>query len=178
MSAIDNLLAEIRKYEGGPGEKGYGQVFYGAPKEFRKDVSKLSLIAILNLQAAMRKAGSKSTAVGGYQFIRNTLLATMAAMNLLGSSQKIWTPELQDKMAMHLLKMRGLQRFLDGRITREEFANNLAAEWASLPMVTGPKKGRSKYAGDGLNKSHHSVSSILALLDAVKAEYNENKTKG
>lgn len=168
--AITNLLEAIRKYEGGPGPRGYGQVYSGMPKRFHKDVSKMRLSDILKLQQDAVRAGSRSSAVGGYQFLRKTLLATMAALKMLGDGNKIWTPELQDQMAMHLLRMRGLDRFLKGVLSREDFANSLAAEWASLPMVTGPKTGRSKYAGDGLNKSHHSVASILALLDAVKAE--------
>lgn len=176
MKSTNDLLTEIRRWEGGPGAKGYGQVYGGAPKKFRdKDVSKMTLGEIIRFQSDMKRAGSKSTAVGGYQFIKNTFLATLAQMGLLGSGNLVWTPELQDKMAMHLLKLRGYQKFLDGKISRETFANNLAAEWASLPMVTGPKKGKSKYAGDGLNKSHHSVSSILALLDAIKAEYLATK---
>ena len=165
-SALKNLLDAIGK---GEAPKGYGQIYGGArgvPKG--ADVSKMTLNAVEALQATMVKNGSESTACGRYQFIRKTLLATVSEMRLTG--KEVWRPELQDRMALHLIEKRGLGSFLAGKISREQFANNLAAEWASLPMVSGPKKGRSRYAGDGLNKSFHSVAEMLALLDALRAE--------
>jgi hypothetical protein len=70
---------------------------------------------------------------------------------------------------VQLLNRRGLKRYLAGAISAEKFANALAREWASLPVVTGPNAGRSFYAGDGLNKSHVSVDAFMAAVRAVKA---------
>lgn len=161
---LKNLLDAIGE---GEAPKGYGQIFGGAkgvPKN--TDVSKMTLDAVRALQAKMVKAGSKSTACGRYQFIRKTLAVTVEEMGLKGSD--VWTPALQDRMAVRLIEKRGLNRFLAGTISREAFANNLAAEWASLPMATGPLKGKSKYDGDGLNHSSHTVAEILSLLSALK----------
>lgn len=162
--ALKALLDAIGKHEA---PKGYGQIYGGArgvPKN--TDVSKLTLKEVQLLQRKMVDAGSASTASGRYQFIRKTLAATIQQMGLTGN--EVWTPELQDRMALHLIEKRGLTTFMRGEISREQFADNLAAEWASLPMTTGPKKGQSKYAGDGLNKSFHKVADVLALLDAIK----------
>lgn len=171
--ALKRLLGAIGE---GEAPKGYGQIYGGAkgvPKS--TNVAILTLNGVRALQAKMVKAGSASTACGRYQFIRKTLALTMTEMGLTG--REVWTPELQDRMAVHLIEKRGLPQFLAGKLSREAFANNLAAEWASLPMVTGPKKGRSAYAGDGLNKSSHPVSEILALLDALRRERPTPRSK-
>lgn len=166
------LLDAIGKHEA---PKGYGQIYGGAkgvPKD--ADVSKLSLQGVMDLQQKMLKAGSKSTACGRYQFIRSTFAQTVAEMGLF--RETIWTPSVQDEMAVHLMLKRGLNRYLDGQISREDFANNLAKEWASLPVVTAIKgasrmlaPGQSYYAGDGLNKAFHKPEAILKLVDALKA---------
>ena len=162
---ISNLLSAIRKHEA---PKGYGQVYSGAKGVGKNaDVSKMTLDGVLNFQTTMLAKGSASTACGGYQFLRKTLKATIAEMGLKGS--EVWTPELQDRMAVYLMQKRGLGEYLDGTLSAEGFANNLAKEWASLPVVSGPKKGRSFYAGDGLNKSFHEPSAIMALVSAVKS---------
>lgn len=172
MKPIDKLLAFIRSDEA---PKGYGQIFGGARGvSLATDVSKMTLNNIIKFQDQMLAAKSASTAVGGYQFLQRTLIGTMSAMKLTG--KEIWTPELQDKMAIHLMKGRGLESFLAGTMSAENFANNLAKEWASLPVVTsilGFKKfvlkpGQSYYAGDGLNKSKHDPKEFLALVKALQ----------
>ena len=171
MANLKPLLEAIRKHEA---PKGYGQIYSGATGVSKAtDVSKLTLDEVLALQKRMLVAGSASTACGGYQFIRKTLLATISQMGLKGS--EVWSPELQDRMAIHLMMGRGLGKYLDGRMSREDFANNLAKEWASLPVVTrikGQKRmvnpGESYYAGDGLNRAFHKPEAILKLVDALK----------
>lgn len=178
--AVKILLTTIKQYEGGPGAKGYGQIYGGAkgvPKD--TDCSKLTLSGVLDLQDRMRKAGSASTACGGYQFIRKTLIATMQAMGLTGS--ELWDADLQDRMAIHLMKGRGLDRYMAGQISPGEFCNNLAKEWASLPVVVrikGQKRmvdaGESYYAGDGLNKSHHDWRAIYDLVKSIRDQPTSN----
>ena len=172
--ALKALLAAIRKHEA---PKGYGQIYGGAkgvPKD--TDVSKMTLAGVQDLQRRMLNAGSASTACGGYQFIRKTLNATIAQMGLKGS--ELWDEALQDRMAIHLMEGRGLSKYMAGRITAEDFANNLSMEWASLPVVKSSDSvgsnfyrktvGRSFYAGDGLNKAFHKPEEILRLVDALK----------
>lgn len=171
--AIKALLDAIGKHEA---PKGYGQIYSGAKGVPRgTDVSKLRLKEVQALQKAMLAAGSKSTASGRYQFISKTLNTTIKEMGLNG--EEIWTPDLQDHMAFHLMLGRGLARFQRGEISREQFATNLAKEWASLPVPQDTfngkrtvKAGQSYYAGDGLNKAFHKPEVILALLDAIRSE--------
>ncbi len=164
------LLDAIGKHEA---PKGYGQI-YGGAKGVSKatDVSRLTLDGVLAFQKKMLDNGSASTACGRYQFLRKTLTATIIEMGLGGND--VWTPALQDRMALHLIEKRGLSKFQAGRITREDFANNLAKEWASLPVVTkimGQKRivfpGETYYAGDDLNRAFHRPADVLALLDAI-----------
>lgn len=153
--------------------QGYGQIFSGAksklPKGTPTNVAVMSLNSVLALQNLMRKYGSASTACGRYQFLQKTLMATIRAMDLDGT--EIWTPTLQDHMAVTLMEGRGLNKYLRGELSAENFANNLAMEWASLPVVTpinGKYPGQSYYHGDGLNKALHDPAIILAMVKALR----------
>jgi hypothetical protein len=85
----------------------------------------------------------------------------------------LYSPENQDKMAIVLIESRGLSMFLDGAITRDQFANNLAKEWASLPLVSGPNAGRSNYDKDAAgNRALTTVQAIRDAIDSVKNKYD------
>lgn len=172
--ALKRLLDVIRSKEA---PQGYGQIYGGAKGvALTTDVSKMKLKDVRALQDKMLAAGSRSSAVGGYQFIKKTLIATMQAMRLTGD--EYWTPGLQDQMAVHLMNGRGLRSYLAGNLSPVEFANNLAKEWASVPVVSRIKghhrivnPGETYYAGDGLNKAHHDPKVILRLVDALRDDH-------
>ena len=144
-----------------------------------KPITQMTIQAVLDWQESIDDF-QLSEAVGRYQIMEDTLrgynndrgagpgnpLYTRAGL----SAGDLFSPQNQDKMALILLNQRGLQKFVDGDITREQFANNLAAEWASLPLVTGPNAGRSKYAGDTAgNRALTTVQEFLDAIDKVKA---------
>lgn len=106
-----------------------------------------------------------SEAAGAYQIMEDTLrgLYRQAGVPLTAR----FDAATQDRLAVALLRRRGLDDYLAGRVGVEKFANALAREWASLPVVTGPKKGRSYYDGDGLNSAHVKVAPFLAVLRRV-----------
>jgi muramidase (phage lysozyme) len=179
-TSMISLLTLIRSKEGGDGPKGYGQVYGKAkPKSvLLVDCSKLTVDGVLALQKKMIDNGSGSTACAGYQFIRRTLKTIKGQMNLSG--KELMSPELQDRMALHLMQGRGLYRYLNGTISAEAFANNLAMEWASLPVVTrlfNPAKGykrwlnpgQSYWQGDGMNAAHHKPEVFLAAVKALRS---------
>lgn len=169
QKALKALLDAIGSKEA---PRGYDQMYSKAEAKLgRYPLSTMTLNAILAVQDKMKKYGS--SACGRYQFLQSTLMETMNQMKLKG--HEIWTPELQDRMAVFLLERRKLHNYLKGIISAEDFANNLAMEWASLPVVTplrGQKRwvtvGESYYAGDGLNKSFHNPAPILKLIKALK----------
>ena len=144
-----------------------------------KNLTQMTITEVLNWQESIDES-QLSEASGRYQIMEDTLrgynnekgtgpgnpLYTRAGL----SGGDLFSPINQDKMAIVLLEQRGLSRFTSGEITREQFANNLANEWASLPLGTGPNAGQSKYAGDSAgNKSLTSVEAFLAVIDQVKA---------
>lgn len=167
--AMGALLALIRKYEA---PAGYNQRFAEAvPK---RDLSKMTFDEVIEYGRQRVTVDKKqSSAIGAYQFITKTLRALRN--NIKFNGKELFTPALQDELAMMLMEGRGLSSYLQGNLTAETFANNLAKEWASLPVVTPIqgasrmlKPGQSYYAGDGLNAAHHKPEVILAAVKALK----------
>ena len=163
---VKALLDFIAKPESG-GD--YDIVYGGIAKKDRpkQRLTTMTIAQVLEWQDSI-DAKYPSEAAGRYQIMEDTLRPLPPAAGLLPSD--LFHAENQDRLAIVLLKRRGLDKYLAGTMSAEEFANSLAREWASLPVVSGPKKGRSFYAGDGLNKSHVSVDAFMAVVRAVKAD--------
>ena len=62
----------------------------------------------------------------------------------------VFNKEGQDQIYQMLLVHRGLNDFLSGKISDEQFAHNLSMEWAALPKDAS---NRGFYDGVGSNKS-------------------------
>ena len=187
QSAITPLLDFIGNKE----SRGYDDMWrpiIRAGKQPSKPLTQMTIQEILDWQESIdSKFGSE--AAGRYQILEDTLrgynnqrpqdapgnpLYARAGL----STSDLFSPINQDKLAAALIEGRGLSRFLNGTITREEFANNLAAEWASLPLVSGPNTGKSYYAGDSVgNQALTDVASFLAVLDQVKS-YSDTFNSG
>jgi len=151
-----------------PESRGNFNVVWGGikPKDRpKRPLVQMTIAEVLAWQDSI-DARYPSEAAGRYQIMEDTLRPLPLAAGLLPSD--LFNEANQDALATVLLKRRGLDRYLAGGMSAEEFANNLAREWASLPLVTGPHRGRSYYAGDGLNKSHVSVEDFLAAVRACK----------
>lgn len=135
--------------------QGYNTVFGGGQEK----LTSMTLDDVLRLQ---KQTKGESSAVGKYQFISKTLSELKGKLGLSGKEK--FSPELQDKLALELLERRGLSDFKEGRLGVEEFANNLSQEWASLPVVSGEKKGKSFYEGVGSNRALTGVDEVLKVL--------------
>jgi hypothetical protein len=118
----------------------------------------MTVAQVLSLQANMIAQGHESTAVGKYQIVRKTLLGIMnqAGVNLNDKFDK----STQDRLGLALLKNRGLDQYLDKKLSPNRFADNLAMEWASLPT----SNGRSFYSGVGSNKALTSRDELVRNL--------------
>lgn len=110
-----------------------------------------------------------SEAAGAFQIMEDTL------RTLSFDPSEIFNEACQKRLALQLLDRRGWARCEAREITPESFGNNLAKEWASLPVLTGPKKGRSYYAGDGLNKAHAGVDEVLEAISAALVTTTESE---
>lgn len=178
---IQDAATPLLDFIGNKESEGYDDFWGGITNRIHhppKPLTTMTIQEVLDWQESIDSLYN-SEASGRYQIMEDTLRgynndSSVGPGNSLYkraglSSGDLFSPINQDKMAIVLIEARGLTRFLNNEITREQFANNLASEWASLPLVTGPNAGRSKYAGDGLNKSLTSVADFLAAIDKVKS---------
>lgn len=154
------LLDFIARYESG-GD--YDRVWSGIrAKDYPpKRLTDMTIGEVLDWQDSI-DSRYRSEAAGRYQFLEDTLRDIYSAAGLRLSS--MFNVLNQDRLALHLMKRRGLLHYLRGDMTAEEFCNRLAHEWASLPLVSGPNKGRSVYDKDGLNSAHAKVGPFLKLV--------------
>lgn len=171
---VQPVLDLIGRYES---RGDYDIVYGGIPKAQRPaKLTAMTIDQVIAWQKRVVNAGAASSAAGKYQIIRKTLEASIAALRM--SRSRLFDKATQDQLAMHLLRGRGMQRFLDGQIDADDMALGLAKEWASLPVphdMKGAsrqiKAGQSYYAGDGLNKAHATVAEVEQALLVARERY-------
>lgn len=133
-------------------------------KVVRKNLTEMTVQEVLNWQDCIDKH-YLSEAAGKYQILEDTLREIAKGME-----SYVFTEAFQDRMAIKLMKRRGLARAGKG-LSVEQFCINLSKEWASLPVVINcrgserdVKKGQSYYAGDGLNRAGVDPDEFLACV--------------
>lgn len=135
----------------------------------------LTSMTLAEVQLAQKTWSKKfgSSATGAYQFMHATLKGLIAELSLSGT-QKL-DGDLQDRLGFHLLKRRGYESFVSGKISLAEFGKRLSQEWASFPVLADCqgahrqlKRGQSYYAGDGLNKALVKPEKVETVLKRVK----------
>ena len=172
------ILALIRKHESDGAVKtqgvasAYDVVYSGIPAKHRpmSALSSYSIDDILEWQRFVVAKGAASSAAGAYQIIRKTL----EGLGLPGTRR--FDSRCQDEAALVLLDRRGWAKCEAGSMSPEDFADQLAREWASLPVQKAQKgasrqvtRGQSYYAGDGLNRAHATPEEVLAAINAALA---------
>ena len=164
-AGTDSLLELIRRHEGG--RAGYDAHWGGLAAQHRPPhhLTTMTVAQVLAWQNKIRKDGAKSTAAGAYQIIYTTLKG-MAGRAV--NKNAIFNETTQDKLAIHLLKARGLDKFIGRRLSSPDFAHEISKEWASFPATKGTKRGRSYYAGDGLNTAHVSIYDSLNAVEQIR----------
>jgi muramidase (phage lysozyme) len=141
---------------GKSGPDGYGVIYGHKQGKLSKPLTHMTVDEVQAAQGGWSK-NHGSSAAGRYQFMRATLKGLIAEHSIPGSSK--FTADLQDKLGYELLKRRGYIAFSSGSLPPRKFGNNLAMEWASLPVLQDIKgahrqvtRGETYYAGDGVNK--------------------------
>lgn len=160
-TAYKPLLDTIAK---GESHSNYN-AYYGNASNTTIRFTDMSIAQVLQWQENFVQQGNPSSAVGKYQIIRPTLLGLVQQLHL--DTQAKFDDAMQDKMAIALLQRRGVEAYAEKRLSREQFAANLAQEWASLPKATGSNPEQSYYAGDGLNKVQISLADIYKALAVI-----------
>ena len=145
-------------------------------KRTGKRLTELTVYEVLQWQDSIDHM-YRSEAAGKFQVMEDTLRELVAQGRVDGNS--LFNKETQDRVALILMKRRGLPKFLKGDMATEIMANNLAMEWASLPVckefTRGGKLrryGYSYYAGDGLNKC---LTDPEEVLEALARDWNDHE---
>ncbi|MBT0958759.1 hypothetical protein IV417_15320 [Alphaproteobacteria bacterium KMM 3653] len=139
---VAKLKSLIALAEAGP--RGYNAYHMGAGTPPPGKVSSLTLGQI---EAWTRATPGQPHAIGRYQFIPATLRSLTKRAGY--GPQTRFTPQVQDRLADLLLRDAKIDKFLDGRLSRKAFMNNLARIWAGLPNSSG----RSHYDGYAGNRA-------------------------
>lgn len=164
--------------------KGYGTIYANRQNTLKKPLTSMTVDEVIAAGPGWSRANG-SSAAGRYQFMNRTLKDLKSELGLRGT--QTFDANLQDRLGFHLLKRRGYERFMAGKLTVVEFGKLLAQEWASLPVLAPTKggsrnvtRGQSYYAGDGLNKSlvkPENVESIIAVAKKANSTFVQEPAK-
>ena len=94
--------------------------------------------------------------MGWGQIVRTTMRSIRKTLKLTG--QELFDADMQDRMICYLLGVRGIDKWLAGRLNINTLIDNLAQEWASLPT----SKGVGHYDGQRHSVSVEQVKVALA----------------
>lgn len=157
MHALDRPVLELIGTIEAP--RGYGTITGFARTHPSRPITQMTLSEVMAWQTRIRAQGAVSTAVGRYQFTRNTLREIISRFDV--SADQLLNRRTQDYMARLLMY---LCDFYDAQAEVTDVGNCLAGRWAALPMLSGPKKGRSRYQGVAGNHARTSVTIFRATL--------------
>ncbi|MBY2992502.1 glycoside hydrolase family 104 protein [Rhizobium leguminosarum] len=177
------LLDFIRSIEA---PRGYGTIYGNNQDKLPVPLTSMTLDQVIAAQKSWSKRFG-SSAAGGLQFMRDTLLRIKKETGVSGTS--VLTAGFQDRLGYLLLLDRGYEGFIAGRISVTAFGKALAQEWASFPVLTACRgahkaltRGDSYYKGDELNKAlvapervEAKLQDVLELAGAVKARQQKTK---
>lgn len=155
---------------GGAAARGYNETLaYGALTGGNVDLVSMTLTQIDALQTRMLQHPANrwnSSALGRYQIVRTTLRSIRKTLGLSGN--ELFDRDMQDRMACFLLGLRGIDKYLAGRLSEDTMLHNLAKEWASLPTP----QGKGYYGGQ-----HAAVqpAKVRAVLAHVRRRHSEGQ---
>lgn len=166
------LLDLFGHTEGTDKGRGYNETLaYGAYTGGDVDLVSMTLDQVDALQTKMLahpKNAMNSSAAGRYQIVRTTGRSIREKLPEDFPPTRKFDAECQDQMACYLLGVRGIDKYLAGRLKENTLINNLAKEWASIPTTSG--KGHY----DGQNAAVP-VSRVRAVLAEVKRRHAEGQ---
>ena len=127
---LDLLLSLIASAEAGPA--GYDAIHHRAWVLPDKAPTEMTIQEIVDwIDATPRQ----NHAIGRYQIIPMTLSYLVAVENVPMTA--VFSPALQDRLAVRLINDAGLPEFLSGQMAPVDFLDSLAFVWAGLPLGSG-----------------------------------------
>lgn len=171
MEPVNGLIEFIYRGENS-GKVDYNVVFNGIAAEDRpkKPITQMTVGEVLDWQASIDHKYN-SEAAGAGQFMEDTLRDEVRRGTV--SADDMFDNSTQDRLTVSLMRQKGLDSFLDGGMTPEDFGTNLARVWASLPVLKDTfrngrpiSRGSAYYGGVGANSSRaaHSEDDFLSVL--------------
>lgn len=168
---LEALKIEISKGEGG--YNSYNRGIAGDSTTAVLDITQMTINEIMTKQSTKFSNGKRELfAVGRYQMIPVTLAEAVKNKRLGVSPTALFSPETQEKLFMHLIYKRPyLIGYLTGKSSDIDAAvNDLAREFASLPMTNGKGRYDDDKAGNkasgGLDRVEKIKSILIALRDS------------
>ena len=155
-----NLIAQVESSDN-------YNAYFGNSRNSKITFTDMPIADVMKWQQEYIAKGSPSSAVGRYQIINTTLNDLVNELNIDPEKQR-FDQDTQDVMAATLLERRGVQQYVNQELSKEEFAANLAKEWAALPKVIGKNPHASYYADDGLNKSRVKPDAVLKAIEPIE----------
>lgn len=151
---------------------GYDTIFGNNQNRLKTPITELTVEQLLKRQGDFtRRYGSSAS--GRYQFMRATLRDLKAQGHVRGD--EVFTPAVQDRLGMALLRRRGYDDFVSGDLSVVAFGRKLAQEWAGFPVLAATKgrhrtlsRGQSYYSGDPLNNATVSADDFEAMLERAR----------
>lgn len=166
------MLNLIGLSEGTDKGRGYNETLgYGAYTGGDVSLVTMTLGEVDELQTRMLrhpKNKFESSALGRYQIVRTTRRTIQGTLNLHASA--LFDAAMQDRMGCYLLGVRGIDKYLAGRLSEDTMINNLSREWASIPTTVG----KGFYGGQ---HAAVTVAQVRAALKRVQERHNET-TRG
>jgi hypothetical protein len=160
-------------------ESGYDVVVWQAFKVYPplKPLTSMIVSEVLEWQAEAIKQYKRKydlrigySAAGRYQIIHSTL---QGLVDSYWKMSDVFDASTQDMLGLQLLRRRGFDRWLAGRMPGGDntFADALSMEWASLPYVTG----RSYYDKANGNKALVSRQEVMYVLKSIKKSFEQEQ---
>jgi muramidase (phage lysozyme) len=163
----------------------YGFGDYAVPS---KPVSEMTMKELYDYQTALINAtkgkvpgtDKGTSASGKYQVTRKSLFGSGTAEKPMKNSwadklnlkaDTVYTPELQEKIAMLALKEAGYNAFIRGNKTEKAFHDRIADIWASVAKASG----QDKY-DQGTHTVKADLEPMYKLLKPVKTENTNRPT--
>ncbi len=169
-SPEDRIVRFIRQFEAGAA--GYDAVWAGNKTPLPHRPTKMTVCEVRDWQVAAARR-QKSSAIGLYQIVGGTFRTVLSNLDLPCDTK--FDAATQDRIGLALLYGRGWREFKAGTMSVEDFAFELAGEWAAFPAPYGKDKGFSRYRSIAGNRHLVGLSEYLAFLRGLRADIAQNE---
>lgn len=152
--------------------RGYDDYYRGAAFAPPKPLTKMTIEEVLFWQREANPPGPGTAAAGRYQIVDQPNARTLSRLvRKLGIDTEgtLFDAATQDRLGFELLCEAGWHKFYSGAISEFNFGDCLAGVWASLPMLTGPRRGDSRYGGP-----NSALCSIADFRRAMRGFWGED----